>query len=113
MALFGVLMNVAGASVCSSASSQSSGASEGSTTTTTHLISSSSSSSKSSDLHNRDFKLVLDVKTTSSGSSANQSSNTSQITVHLVASTMQEKQAWMSDISQVRNLNFQKIAFER
>jgi hypothetical protein len=91
--------------VCS-ASSQSSGASEGSTTTTTHLISSSGGSHKSSDLHNRDFKLVLDVKSTSSGGSASQGSNNSQITVHLVASTMQEKQAWMSDISQVRNFKF-------
>lgn len=62
-------------SVCSM-SSQSSGISE--------------TSSGSCHLHNRDFKIIIDVKTGSP-----------QVVVHLVAPTMQEKAAWISDISQV------------
>ncbi|XP_059486241.1 ras-specific guanine nucleotide-releasing factor 2-like isoform X3 [Neocloeon triangulifer] len=95
-----------GASVCS-ASSQSSGTSESSTTTgTAHLT----SGHKSSDLHNRDFKIVLDVKSSSSGGGASQGSASNQITVHLVASTMQEKQAWISDISQcMDNVHFNDL----
>ncbi|KAJ9595043.1 hypothetical protein L9F63_013671, partial [Diploptera punctata] len=61
-------------SVCSM-SSQSSGISE--------------TSSGSGHLHNRDFKIILDVK-----------AGSPQVVVHLVAPTIQEKAAWISDISQ-------------
>lgn len=44
-----------------------------------------------SPLHNHDFKLILDSKT-----------GNNSFTLHLVAPSMQEKQAWISDISQVR-----------
>jgi len=69
------LLFAAESSVCSM-SSQSSGISE--------------TSSGSCHLHNRDFKIIIDVKTGSP-----------QVVVHLVAPTMQEKAAWISDISQV------------
>lgn len=52
----------------------------------------SETSSGSCHLQNRDFKMILDVK---SGSSQ------PQVSVHLVAPTIQEKAAWISDISQV------------
>jgi len=55
-----------------------------------------SNASSRPDYSNRDFKILLDVKTGIACSSTN------QITVHLVAPTMQEKQAWISDISQVK-----------
>lgn len=52
-------------------------------------------------LQNRDFKLILDVK---SGSSQ------PQIVVHLVAPTLQEKAAWVSDISQcMDNVHFNDL----
>ncbi|XP_065348892.1 ras-specific guanine nucleotide-releasing factor 2-like isoform X3 [Cloeon dipterum] len=97
-----------GASVCS-ASSQSSGTSESSANTgTSHLT--PGGAHKLSDFNNRDFKIVLDVKSTSSGIGASQGSAGSQITVHLVASTMQEKQAWISDISQcMDNVHFNDL----
>lgn len=69
------LLSLAESSVCSM-SSQSSGISE--------------TSSGSCHLHNRDFKIIIDVKT-----------GCPQVVVHLVAPTMQEKAAWISDISQV------------
>ena len=71
---------IAESSVCSM-SSQSSGISE--------------TSSGSGHLHNRDFKIILDVKT-----------GTPQVVVHLVAPTIQEKAAWISDISQVRKCSY-------
>lgn len=40
---------------------------------------------------NRDFKIIVDIK----------SGGQSQLAVHLVAPTLQEKAAWISDISQV------------
>ncbi|XP_046833094.1 ras-specific guanine nucleotide-releasing factor 2-like isoform X2 [Vespa crabro] len=53
----------------------------------------------SSQLQNRDFKIVLDVK-----------SGGPQVTVHLVAPTMQEKAAWISDISQcMDNVHFNDL----
>ncbi|KAK7793670.1 hypothetical protein R5R35_013152 [Gryllus longicercus] len=71
-------------SVCSM-SSQSSGISE---------------SSGSSNLHNRDFKIILDVKTGAQ----------SQVVVHLVAPNLQEKAAWISDISQcMDNVHFNDL----
>ncbi|XP_069694869.1 ras-specific guanine nucleotide-releasing factor 2-like [Periplaneta americana] len=71
-------------SVCSM-SSQSSGISE--------------TSSGSCHLHNRDFKIILDVKT-----------GGPQVVVHLVAPTMQEKAAWISDISQcMDNVHFNDL----
>ncbi|XP_044256640.1 ras-specific guanine nucleotide-releasing factor 2-like isoform X2 [Tribolium madens] len=63
-------------SVCS-VSSQSSGISETSAATCS--------------LHNRDFKIIVDLK---------DGSQPGQVTVHLLASSMQEKAAWISDISQ-------------
>ncbi|GLH15399.1 Ras-specific guanine nucleotide-releasing factor 2 [Gryllus bimaculatus] len=72
-------------SVCSM-SSQSSGISE--------------TSSGSSNLHNRDFKIILDVKTGAQ----------SQVVVHLVAPNLQEKAAWISDISQcMDNVHFNDL----
>ncbi|KAL2719369.1 ras-specific guanine nucleotide-releasing factor 2-like isoform X1, partial [Vespula squamosa] len=73
-------------SVCSMSSgiSESSGSATGNT---------------SSQLQNRDFKIVLDVK-----------SGGPQVTVHLVAPTMQEKAAWISDISQcMDNVHFNDL----
>lgn len=74
------------ASVCS-LSSQSSGVSDSSAAT-----SSGSGPGKNFPVEqaNLDFKIIVEQK---SGS---------PITLHLVAPTMQEKQAWISDISQVR-----------
>nr|XP_012233028.1 PREDICTED: ras-specific guanine nucleotide-releasing factor 2-like isoform X2 [Linepithema humile] len=73
--------------VCSMSSgiSESSGSGSGSATT--------------SQLQNRDFKILLDVK-----------SGGPQVTVHLVAPTMQEKAAWISDISQcMDNVHFNDL----
>jgi hypothetical protein len=50
----------------------------------------SETSSGSCHLHNRDFKIIIDMKT-----------GCPQMVVHLVAPTIQEKAAWISDISQV------------
>ncbi|XP_024946979.1 ras-specific guanine nucleotide-releasing factor 2 isoform X3 [Cephus cinctus] len=59
----------------------------------------SGSGSGSAQLQNRDFKIVLDVK-----------SGGTQISVHLVAPTMQEKAAWISDISQcMDNVHFNDL----
>ncbi|XP_014483394.1 PREDICTED: ras-specific guanine nucleotide-releasing factor 2-like isoform X4 [Dinoponera quadriceps] len=59
----------------------------------------SGSGSASSQLQNRDFKIILDVK-----------SGGLQVTVHLVAPTMQEKAAWISDISQcMDNVHFNDL----
>ncbi|XP_060829165.1 ras-specific guanine nucleotide-releasing factor 2-like isoform X5 [Bombus pascuorum] len=59
----------------------------------------SGSGSASSQLQNRDFKIILDLK-----------SGGSQITVHLVAPTIQEKAAWISDISQcMDNVQFNDL----
>ncbi|PSN46276.1 hypothetical protein C0J52_16636 [Blattella germanica] len=59
----------------------------------------SETSSGSGHLHNRDFKIILDVKTGSN-----------QVVVHLVAPTMQEKAAWISDISQcMDNVHFNDL----
>lgn len=66
----------------SSASSQSSGFSEASAATP-------SGSGGQKDYGGLDFKIVVDFK------------NGSQVTIHLVAPSMQEKAAWTSDISQV------------
>ncbi|XP_020280338.1 ras-specific guanine nucleotide-releasing factor 2-like isoform X2 [Pseudomyrmex gracilis] len=61
--------------------------------------SSGSGSGSSSQLQNRDFKILLDVK-----------SGGPQVTVHLVAPTMQEKAAWISDISQcMDNVHFNDL----
>ncbi|GIX86265.1 ras-specific guanine nucleotide-releasing factor 2 [Caerostris extrusa] len=73
----------------SSASSQSSGFSETSAAT-------SSGSSGQKDYGGLDFKIVVDFK------------NGSQVTIHLVAPSMQEKAAWTSDISQVRPSTVQR-----
>ncbi|XP_075210397.1 ras-specific guanine nucleotide-releasing factor 1-like [Lycorma delicatula] len=71
-------------SVCSM-SSQSSGMSE--------------MSGGSGNIHNRDFKMVLDMK-----------GGQSPTTVHLVAPTVQEKAAWISDISQcMDNVHFNDL----
>lgn len=67
----------------SSASSQSSGFSETSAATP-------NVSGGQKDYGGLDFKIVVDFK------------NGSQVTIHLVAPSMQEKAAWTSDISQVR-----------
>ncbi|GAB1868606.1 Ras-specific guanine nucleotide-releasing factor 2-like isoform X1 [Camponotus japonicus] len=75
-----------GLSVCSMSSgiSESSGSGSGSAT---------------SQLQNRDFKILLDVK-----------SGAPQATIHLVAPTMQEKAAWVSDISQcMDNVRFNDL----
>ncbi|XP_025156495.1 ras-specific guanine nucleotide-releasing factor 2 isoform X2 [Harpegnathos saltator] len=59
----------------------------------------SGSSSATSQLQNRDFKIILDVK-----------SGGVKVTVHLVAPTMQEKAAWISDISQcMDNVHFNDL----
>ncbi|XP_076396250.1 ras-specific guanine nucleotide-releasing factor 1 isoform X4 [Megachile rotundata] len=73
-------------SVCSMSSgiSESSGSGSGSTNT---------------QLQNRDFKIILDLK-----------SGGPQVTVHLVAPTIQEKAAWISDISQcIDNVHFNDL----
>lgn len=54
----------------------------------------SENSAGSCTFQNRDFKIILE------GKSGNQ-----PLSVHLVAPTLQEKAAWISDISQV-NLHF-------
>ncbi|XP_076046457.1 ras-specific guanine nucleotide-releasing factor 2-like isoform X6 [Oratosquilla oratoria] len=82
-------------SVCSY-SSQSSGVSDSSAAT------SSGSAGKTAtfpvEQANLDFKIVFDQK------------NGSSITLHLVAPTMQEKQAWISDISQcLDNVHFNNL----
>jgi hypothetical protein len=46
---------------------------------------------------NRDFKMIVAVKATSSS----QAQNLPPLTVHLIAPTIQEKAAWVSDITQV------------
>jgi hypothetical protein len=51
-------------------------------------------SSGSCHLHNRDFKIIIDMKT-----------GCPQMVVHLVTPTIQEKAAWISDISQVLHNN--------
>ncbi|XP_018057488.1 PREDICTED: ras-specific guanine nucleotide-releasing factor 1-like [Atta colombica] len=59
----------------------------------------SGSGSGTSQLQNRDFKIVLDIK-----------SGGPQVIVHLVAPTMQEKAAWVSDISQcMDNVHFNDL----
>ncbi|XP_014612802.1 PREDICTED: ras-specific guanine nucleotide-releasing factor 2-like [Polistes canadensis] len=59
----------------------------------------SASGNTSSQLQNRDFKIILDVK-----------SGGPLVTVHLVAPTMQEKAAWISDISQcMDNVHFNDL----
>ncbi|XP_032666543.1 ras-specific guanine nucleotide-releasing factor 2-like isoform X3 [Odontomachus brunneus] len=59
----------------------------------------SGSGSATSQLQNRDFKIILDVKP-----------GGLQVTVHLVAPTMQEKAAWVSDISQcMDNVHFNDL----
>ncbi|XP_011638409.1 ras-specific guanine nucleotide-releasing factor 2-like isoform X3 [Pogonomyrmex barbatus] len=59
----------------------------------------SGSGSGTSQLQNRDFKIVLDIK-----------SGGPQVTVHLVAPTIQEKAAWVSDISQcMDNVHFNDL----
>jgi hypothetical protein len=62
----------------------------------------SETSSGSCHLHNRDFKIIIDVKT-----------GFPQVVVHLVAPTMQEKAAWISDISQVSQLSNLKQYFHK
>ncbi|XP_034244817.1 ras-specific guanine nucleotide-releasing factor 2-like [Thrips palmi] len=80
-------------SICSM-SSQSSGVSE------------ASSRGNPSQWHNKDFKIVVDSVKTGSGSSA----TTGQISVHLLAPTMQEKAAWISDITQcMDNVHFNDL----
>ncbi|XP_071449632.1 ras-specific guanine nucleotide-releasing factor 1-like isoform X1 [Hetaerina americana] len=84
-------------SVCS-VSSQSSGISETSSNATSSGSSHHARGGASGDYHNRDFKIILDVK---SGP---------QVTVHLAAPTMQEKAAWISDISQcMDNVHFNDL----
>ncbi|XP_046610239.1 ras-specific guanine nucleotide-releasing factor 2-like [Neodiprion virginianus] len=76
-------------SVCS-ISSLSSGISESSC---------SGSGSGSSQLQTRDFKIILDVK-----------SGGPEVSVHLIAPTMQEKAAWITDISQcMDNVHFNDL----
>ncbi|KAG7203406.1 hypothetical protein KM043_013474 [Ampulex compressa] len=59
----------------------------------------SGSGSAGIQLQNRDFKIILDVK-----------SGGPQVFVHLVAPTMQEKAAWISDISQcMDNVHFNDL----
>ncbi|XP_076247856.1 ras-specific guanine nucleotide-releasing factor 1 isoform X2 [Calliopsis andreniformis] len=59
----------------------------------------SGSGSVSTQLQSRDFKIIIDLK--SSGS---------QVTIHLVAPTIQEKAAWISDISQcMDNVHFNDL----
>ncbi|XP_076761835.1 ras-specific guanine nucleotide-releasing factor 1 isoform X3 [Xylocopa sonorina] len=59
----------------------------------------SGSGSASTQLQNRDFKIILNIK-----------SGGPQVTVHLVASTIQEKAAWISDISQcMDNVHFNDL----
>nr|XP_034181172.1 ras-specific guanine nucleotide-releasing factor 2-like [Osmia lignaria] len=59
----------------------------------------SGSGSTSTQLQNRDFKIILDLK-----------SGGPQVTVHLVAPTIQEKAAWISDISQcMDNVHFNDL----
>ncbi|XP_017765392.1 PREDICTED: ras-specific guanine nucleotide-releasing factor 2-like [Eufriesea mexicana] len=59
----------------------------------------SGSGSASTQLQNRDFKIILDLK-----------SGGAQVTVHLVAPTIQEKAAWISDISQcMDNVHFNDL----
>ncbi|XP_018899919.1 ras-specific guanine nucleotide-releasing factor 1 isoform X2 [Bemisia tabaci] len=54
-----------------------------------------------SPLHNHDFKLILDSKT-----------GNNSFTLHLVAPSMQEKQAWISDISQcIDNVHFNDLLY--
>ncbi|GLV41334.1 Son of sevenless [Carabus blaptoides fortunei] len=70
-----------------SVSSQSSGVSE--------------TSGGSCNYHNRDFKIIVDMKT---------GSQVGQVSVHLVAPTVQEKAAWISDISQcMDNVHFNDL----
>lgn len=76
----------------SSASSQSSGFSEASAATPI-------GSGGQKDYGGLDFKIVVDFK------------NGSQVTIHLVAPSMQEKAAWTSDISQVRPYIFPHAIF--
>lgn len=56
--------------------------------------SSSETSAPTFNYQNRDFKVILDSKT----------GNPPPATVHLVAHTLQEKAAWISDISQVKTV---------
>ncbi|XP_052122507.1 ras-specific guanine nucleotide-releasing factor 2-like [Frankliniella occidentalis] len=80
-------------SICSM-SSQSSGVSE------------ASSRGTPSQWHNKDFKIVVDSVKTGSGSC----SSSVQISVHLLAPTMQEKAAWISDITQcMDNVHFNDL----
>ncbi|CAK9811174.1 Ras-specific guanine nucleotide-releasing factor 2 [Anthophora plagiata] len=59
----------------------------------------SGSGSASSQLQNRDFKIILDLK-----------SGGPQVVVHLVTPTIQEKAAWISDISQcMDNVHFNDL----
>lgn len=55
---------------------------------------SSENSGASCNLQNRDFKIILEGK----------GSNQQQLSIHLVAPTIQEKAAWISDISQVTHI---------
>ncbi|XP_061932914.1 ras-specific guanine nucleotide-releasing factor 1 isoform X3 [Apis cerana] len=59
----------------------------------------SGSGTASSQVQNRDFKIILDLK-----------SGGTQVIVHLVAPTIQEKAAWISDISQcMDNVHFNDL----
>ncbi|XP_008204830.2 ras-specific guanine nucleotide-releasing factor 2 isoform X1 [Nasonia vitripennis] len=79
-------------SVCSLSSGISESSGSGSTTVTT---------TNASQLQNRDFKIILDLKI---------GGENHQVTVHLVAPTMQEKAAWISDISQcMDNVHFNDL----
>ncbi|BES94772.1 Ras-specific guanine nucleotide-releasing factor [Nesidiocoris tenuis] len=61
---------------------------------------SSDHTNSSCTLHNRDFKIVLEGK----------GPNQQQLTIHLVAPTIQEKAAWISDISQcMDNVHFNDL----
>ncbi|XP_054288606.1 ras-specific guanine nucleotide-releasing factor 2-like [Macrosteles quadrilineatus] len=65
-----------------------------------HSSSHSETSSTGCNFQNRDFKIILDIK----------SGNQSQVSVHLVAHTLQEKAAWVSDISQcMDNVHFNDL----
>ncbi|XP_011501193.1 PREDICTED: ras-specific guanine nucleotide-releasing factor 2-like [Ceratosolen solmsi marchali] len=76
-------------SVCSMSSGISESSGSGSTTTTT---------STSNTLLNRDFKIIFDLKTIG---------DNRQYIIHLLAPTMQEKAAWISDLSQcMDNVHF-------
>lgn len=62
---------------------------------------SAGASTSAAHLHNRDFKLILDLKP---------GGENRQVTIHLVAPTMQEKAAWISDISQcMDNVHFNEL----